>query len=213
MLVIDDNPFSDLLPAAGPRLAALDQLERVIQVGTFAKTLSASLRVGYIAATEEHIDLLTDLKMLTVVNSSGYVERMVNDLIVSGQYRRHLQRLRDRISKARDGTIATLERLGITVFGTPDGGYYLWGELPASFDEIDFARSAAEHGIFIAPGSVFMPEKRAAPRRCGSTSPMRTISGSWRSTRTISRHTGTVTDFGTRPTDGPGREQANRPSG
>jgi DNA-binding transcriptional MocR family regulator len=163
MLVIDDNPFSDLLPAADPRLAALDQLERVIQVGTFAKTLSASLRVGYVAATEEHIDLLTDLKMLTVVNGSGYIERIVNDLIVSGQYRRHLQRLRDRISKARDGTIATLERLGIKVFGAPDGGYYLWGELPASFDEIDFARSAAGHGIFIAPGSVFMPEKRAAP--------------------------------------------------
>ena len=43
---------------------------------------------------------LTDMKMLTVVNSSGYLERMVSDLITSGQYRHHLKRLRDRIGKA-----------------------------------------------------------------------------------------------------------------
>jgi DNA-binding transcriptional MocR family regulator len=154
------NPFSDLFPAVTPRLAALDQLEQVFQVGTFAKTLSAGLRTGYIAAAERDIDQLTDLKMLTMVNSSGYVERVVNDLIVSGQYRRHLSRLRERIEKATATTIASLKNLGIGVFGAPGGGYYVWSELPPEIDEIELAKRAAEESIFLAPGSIFCPDRK-----------------------------------------------------
>jgi DNA-binding transcriptional MocR family regulator len=160
MSVVDDDPFSDLFPASSPRLAALDQLEQVIQVGTFTKTLSAGLRVGYIAAADRHIRALTDLKMLTIVNSSGYVERIVNDLIVSGQYRRHLKRLKSRISNAQDTAVTLLESLGIKVFGMPSGGYYIWGELPDHVDDIDVARQAAEESIFIAPGSMFAPDRK-----------------------------------------------------
>ena len=158
--VVDDDPFSDLFPAVTPRLAALDQLERVLQVGTFAKTLSAGLRSGYIAAAEKDIDQLTDLKMLTMVNSSGYVERVVSDLIVSGQYRRHLSRLRERIEKATASTTVALNNLGMKVFGAPSGGYYLWSELPPEIDEIELAKRAAEEGIFLAPGSIFYPDRK-----------------------------------------------------
>ena len=163
MLVVDDDPFSDLFPASSPRLAALDQLEQVIQVGSFTKTLSASLRVGYIAAADRHIRALTDLKMLTIVNSSGYVERIVNDLIASGQYRRHLTRLKNRISNAQDTAVTTLESLGIKVFGMPSGGYYIWGEFPGHVDDVDLARQAAEESIFIAPGSMFAPDRKTDP--------------------------------------------------
>jgi DNA-binding transcriptional MocR family regulator len=52
-LVVENDPFADLLPATVPRLAALDQLERVIYVSSFSKTLSADLRVGYIAGAAD----------------------------------------------------------------------------------------------------------------------------------------------------------------
>ena len=158
--VVDDDPFSDLFPASSPRLAALDQLEHVIQVGTFTKTLSAGLRVGYIAAAERHIRMLIDLKMLTIVNSSGYVERIVNDLIVSGQYRRHLKRLNKRISDAQEVALRILNDLDIKILGDPFGGYYLWGDLPDHIDDIELARHAAEESIFIAPGSMFVPDRK-----------------------------------------------------
>ncbi|MFX7052503.1 aminotransferase class I/II-fold pyridoxal phosphate-dependent enzyme, partial [Acinetobacter baumannii] len=78
--IVEDDPFADILAPTLYRLASLDQLESVISLGTFAKTLSASLRVGYIAASAGTITALRDMKMLTVVNSSGYVERLVHDL-------------------------------------------------------------------------------------------------------------------------------------
>jgi DNA-binding transcriptional MocR family regulator len=162
LFVVEDDPFADVLTASQPRLAALDQLDRVIYLGTFSKTLSASLRVGYIAASSSISNALTDMKMLTVVNTSGYLERMVSDLIASGQYRHHLKRLRERIRRATAHTMEIFERMGVEVFAPSTGGYYLWANLDPGIDDLEFARRAALEGIFIAPGSVFFPDRRHA---------------------------------------------------
>lgn len=159
LYVVEDDPFGDVLPATQPRLAALDQLDRVIYIGTFSKTLSASLRIGYIAASPPLATALTNMKMLTVVNSSGYLERMVSDLMESGQYRHHLRRLRERIARASLRARTTLDRLDLPIFAAPAGGYYLWTELPEGTDDLGLAARASKQGIFIAPGSVFFPER------------------------------------------------------
>lgn len=160
LTIVEDDPFSDVLPVSAPRLAALDQLERVIYVGTFSKTLSASQRIGYVAASPALTRSLGDMKMLTVVNSSGYLERLVSDLIASGQYRHHLKRLRERIGKATARALGNLEQLGLPAFARQVGGYYLWVALPSGLDDLALARRASEQGIFIAPGTVFLPDRR-----------------------------------------------------
>ncbi|UHC16902.1 PLP-dependent aminotransferase family protein [Methylobacterium currus] len=161
--IVESDPFADVLPAAQPRLAALDQLDRVIYVGTFAKTLSASLRCGYVAARPEVREALRDLKMLTSVNSSGFVERVVHDLIESGRYRRHLRRLGGRIEAATLQGRAVLHGLGLPVFGEPRGGFYLWCGLPEACDLDALSRRAAARSILIAPGGLFLPEGAAGP--------------------------------------------------
>jgi len=159
MILVEDDPFADLLPPITPRLATLDQLERVIYVGTFSKTLSASLRTGYIAGNANLIRSLTDVKMLTVVNSSGYVERLIHDLMAEGHYRHHLNRLRERVNRATREAMLNLERIGLSGFARPDGGYYLWCPLRADIDDVELARQAFDSGIFLAPGSVFCLER------------------------------------------------------
>ncbi len=161
-LIVEDDPFADILPAASPRLAALDQLENVIYVSSFSKTLSASLRVGYIAAARPLAQALCDLKMVTHASTSDFVERIVYDLVASGQYLRHLRRLKSRLSGATTGALAGLKACGLRVFAPPAGGYYLWVELPAGLDDRELARQAAAEGIFLAPGSVFRHERGPA---------------------------------------------------
>lgn len=159
MLVVEDDPFIDLPTVDKIHLASLDQLDNVISVGTFSKTLSASLRCGYIAARPDIISSLTELKMLTDVNSSGHVERLVYNLIDDGHYRRHLKRLGSRIRKATETVVGNLEDLGFTLFAEPTGGYYVYLMLPQGMDDIQLAKEAAKQGIFIAPGSVFCVDK------------------------------------------------------
>ncbi len=153
-MIVEDDPFADILPPLLPRLAALDQLNRVLYVGTFSKTLSASLRSGYIAGPQGLIASLTDVKMLSVVNSSGYVEQVIHDLIARGHYRRHLRRLQNRVVQATASTMAQLARLGFTGIRPPSGGYYVWCPLPGG-DDLELSRRAAAQGIFIAPSTIF----------------------------------------------------------
>jgi DNA-binding transcriptional MocR family regulator len=159
-VVIEDDPFADLQPASAPRLAALDQLETVVYVSSFSKTLSAGLRVGYIAASPHRIAALRDIKMVTVVSGSDFVERVVHQLIARGHYRRHLNRLKDRLDQAFQPSVNALRRLGLPVHPADPGGYYLWVELPEGCAELELARRAAQAGIFIAPGSVFFPDRQ-----------------------------------------------------
>jgi DNA-binding transcriptional MocR family regulator len=155
LLIVENDPFADVVPTASVRLAALDQLERVVYIGTFAKTLSASLRSGYVTADKPLIEALCDLKMLTTVNSSGYVERIIHDLIVTGQYRRHLKRLASRIDEAARLSRDILHDLNLPILGHPAGGFYMWCALPQGTSDIELSRRAAEQDILLAPGSIF----------------------------------------------------------
>jgi DNA-binding transcriptional MocR family regulator len=157
--IVECDPFADILPATSPRLAALDGLRRVIYVGTFSKTLSASLRVGYVAAPPPVVEALNDLKMLTVVSSSGFAERFVTHLINGGHYLRHLRRLRSRIDMATATAITNLADAGWPVPMPPGGGLYLWLPLPKGVNEADFCHRASAQGIFLAPGSIFHPDR------------------------------------------------------
>lgn len=169
LMVVEDDAFGDLVPVNAPRLAALDQLRRVIYVGTFAKILSASLRVGYLAAAPEIVSNLVDMKMLTIVNSSSYVERIVHTVLVNGQYRHHLRRLGTRVRAARVQAHRVAGQLGLELQADPGRaedrqGYYIWVGLPSGLDDLDLARRAAREGIFLAPGSIFFPDPETASR-------------------------------------------------
>lgn len=157
--IVEDDPFADILPPASPRLATLDQLERVIYVGTFSKTLSASLRVGYLAANTALTHALCDLKMLTLVSTSDYVERVVFDLIANGQYRKHQRRLKAHVERATHEAVAALQSVGLTLPYAPGGGFYLWACMKPGQDELALASAASEASIFLAPGAIFMPDR------------------------------------------------------
>lgn len=161
--VVEDDAFADILPASAPRLAALDQLNRVLYVGTFSKTFSASLRSGFVAAAPSITAALQDIKMLTIVATSDYVERFIYNFISSGHYVRHLRRLRGRVAEASSHAAGALTDMGLTVATPSHPGFYLWVELPPGTDELALCRRAAADSIFLAPGQVFAPDRSPRP--------------------------------------------------
>lgn len=159
LVIVEDDPFADLPMGAAIRLATLDQLDNVISIGTFSKTLSASLRSGFIAARSDRIATLAELKMLTTVNSSGHVERLLHRLLVDGHYDRHLKRLVQRTEAAASRVQADLLRAGHRIYSGAKAGYYIYLLLPEDVDDMKLARDGAKESIFIAPGSLFCLDK------------------------------------------------------
>ncbi|KAB7616328.1 PLP-dependent aminotransferase family protein [Amylibacter sp. SFDW26] len=155
LTIIEDDIFGDFETTPAPRLASFDGLERVIYIGSFSKTISASVRCGYIAARPDWIDGLVDLKIATSFGGNVFNAELIWHVLKNGSYRRHIQDLRERLAKARIDVQSKLESLGITPWITPKGGMYLWCRLPDGIDSAQLAQSALPQNIVLAPGNVF----------------------------------------------------------
>ena len=162
-MVIEDDIFCDLQIRKTPRLAALDQLNRVIYARSFSKTLSGSLRVGFLAARQPIVDELADVKMLTSITSSQFVERMLYTLLVDGHYRKFLTRLQKGLEETRLKVADAFERIGMQLFVEPEAGMFLWARFPNVGDALTLTKGATENGIMLAPGVVFRPHLQPSP--------------------------------------------------
>ena len=158
-LVIEDDVYGDLCPPgfAATRLASLDQLQRVVYLGSFSKTLAAGLRVGFIACAPELAKALADQKMLSSMTTPEINERLVFKVLTEGHYRRHVERLRGRLDAVGDKTARLLERLGFRLFGPPGAGMFLW--VDTGVDSAVLAAAGHEEGFVLAPGSLFSPHQ------------------------------------------------------
>jgi DNA-binding transcriptional MocR family regulator len=155
MIIIDNDPFTDLPGNTGTRLAALDQFNSVITISTYSKLLSASFRVGYMTCAPGIAREMAELKLVTTINSSRFSELIITELIRSRRYLRHLDQLACRIDEARAAYLLRVQAMGLTPAAQQEFGYYSFLRLPDRVDERALARSAAEAGIFLAPGRLF----------------------------------------------------------
>jgi DNA-binding transcriptional MocR family regulator len=155
LTIIEDDIFADLEESPAPRLAAFDGLDRVIQIGSFSKTLSAASRCGFVAAKPEWIEGLTDLKIATTFGGGRLNTELVLNVLSDSSYRKHLDWLRSKLAKARREVGRKLADLGIEPWIEPQAGMFLWCKLPAGLDAADIARAALAENVVLAPGNAF----------------------------------------------------------
>ncbi|WP_342729184.1 PLP-dependent aminotransferase family protein [Bradyrhizobium sp. B097] len=162
LTIVEDDIFADFEPEPSARLAALDGLNRVIRIGSFSKTLSASLRCGFIAARADWIEQLVDLQVATGFGGPCAVAtEIIASVLATGFYRKHVEELRRRLVRARRDVGEKLQRIGIEPWLMPRGGFQLWCRLPDGCDSADVARAALADNIVLAPGNVFSTTQSA----------------------------------------------------
>ncbi|TFW05118.1 PLP-dependent aminotransferase family protein [Oxalobacteraceae bacterium OM1] len=164
--IVEDDIYCDLHPGSSvqpaTRIASLDQLNRVIYLGGFSKTLAANLRVGFIATSVDNAKRLADRKMLSVLATSDLGERIVYKILSEGHYRKHVDRLRVKLDGVRDRTAKQLERVGVKVDMAAPAGIFLW--VDAGCDTNVLAEKGVEAGYVFAPGSLFSPSQLPSTR-------------------------------------------------
>ena len=163
MILVEDDIYGDFHSGTATRLATLDQLNRVIYVSSFSKSVSASLRVGYFACNRETAESLCDVKLLTGLTTSEVSEQLIYQLLTDGHYRKHLDKLRAKLLAARQTTITRLEALGFTVYCEPEGGMFIWAKRDDQDNTAELTSLAAKEGIMLAPGNMFRPHHESSP--------------------------------------------------
>lgn len=161
LTIVEDDIFADFEHEPAPRLAAFDGLERVIHMGSFSKSLSASVRCGFIAARHDWIDGLVDLRIATSFGGGRLSSELVLLMLKDGTYRKHMDHLRARLAHSMGETSVKLKALGVMPWIEPRGGMFLWCKLPEGIDAGKIAQAGLREKIVFAPGNVFSQTQSA----------------------------------------------------
>ena len=161
--ILEDDFVGDLRyeGRTQPALKALDPGGRVIYVSTFSKMLMPGLRVGFLAVEGPVYDCLVNFKRVNDLATSTLVQRALEAYVTVGRYQAHLRRSCQIFRKRRDAMLLAIQRYlpaGVQC-DPPQGGLFIWLQLPANLTSEKLLPLAWEEGVDFAPGKSFFPDQ------------------------------------------------------
>src|SRR5690606_15585120 len=139
---------------------AMDTDGLVLNVSSFSKCLAPGYRVGWVAAGR-FAKQVQRQKYSTSLATAVPLQIALADYLKHGGFDNHLRQLRRQLAAQEAQRLAGIEEhfpAGIRL-ARPDGGYFLWLELPARVDTLRLHEEALAHGISIAPGPIFSAKR------------------------------------------------------
>jgi GntR family transcriptional regulator/MocR family aminotransferase len=148
--ILEDDYLGELQlhRRAAPALASLDRDGRVIHVGSFSKTISPALRLGFIVAPTTLVARFAEATLCFGSAPGPAVQHATAQFMREGHYMRHLRRLKRIYSARSDALQAVLERKGYRVH---IGGLAAVVRLPDGVSDVSVARDALAQGLAPSP--------------------------------------------------------------
>ena len=160
--LIEDDVYAELHfgPHAPLCSKAVDPNGRVMHVSSFSKCLAPGYRIGWIAAGR-YATLIQRQKLSTSLATTVPVQIAMADYLKQGGYENHLRHLRRSLAAQEAMLVEAVEAHFPegTRLARPQGGYFLWLELPRTVDALLLHRQALVQGISIAPGPIFSAKR------------------------------------------------------
>ncbi|TCK22098.1 PLP-dependent aminotransferase family protein [Pseudonocardia endophytica] len=165
--IVEDDYDAEFRYVSKPHaaLAAIDNRQRVIYVGTFSKVLFPSLRLGYVVAPPDLVDGFVAAHLSTDMHAHLIDQAVVADFIDHGHLARHLRRMRVLHHERQHELVGLTEPIAGSLDMTPsDGGLHLVGRLADDRDDRAVARNAVRRGVHVWPLSTHYlgPDPRSA---------------------------------------------------
>ena len=161
--LIEDDVYGELyFGARKPRPAkAWDRAGWVMHCGSFSKTLAPGYRVGWVAAGR-YAGEVAQRKLMSSIAAPLPSQEGLSEYLEHGGYDRHLRQLRATLAQHRHATLRDIAKHFPpgTRATQPEGGYFIWVELPSKIDALELHRLALSQGISLAPGHLFSADRR-----------------------------------------------------
>jgi GntR family transcriptional regulator/MocR family aminotransferase len=161
--IIEDDYLSELQleGRAAPALASLDHERRVLHIGSFSKTISPALRLGFMVVPPELGHRFGELAACLAPAPAPAVQRAVAELLREGHYLRHLRRMKRLYAARREMLLRWLREMSSDkTKQQASAGLAVVISLPKSASDVDIASRALQFGLAPAPLSPWYMQPR-----------------------------------------------------
>ena len=190
-ILFEDDPYVELRFEGEtlPTMLSLDRADRVVYASSYSKTVCPGIRVGYLAGPAPLIAETRKVATGTYISPNMVAQAIVAEFCASGAIDRSIETVKDALRERRDTLCAALEReIPEARFVVPEGGYFLWVELPDGADVQRLSERAEEAGVSFVKGTDFLLEGGESAFRIaysGVTAPqieeaVSRLAGAWR---------------------------------
>jgi 2-aminoadipate transaminase len=159
-VVFEDDPYVELRFSGEslPTMLSLDP-SSVVYASSFSKTVAPGIRVGYLVGPRDLIAQVQALATSAYISPNMVAQGIVNQFARSGAIGRSIQTVKEALRERVDVLAAALQReLPEARFVKPEGGYFMWVELPRGTDVSALFDAAAQRGVQFVKGSDFVLE-------------------------------------------------------
>ena len=159
-MIFEDDPYIELRFSGEmlPTMLSMDP-ERVVYASSFSKTVAPGIRVGYLVGPREVIAKIERLATGAYISPNMVAQGIVNQFARSGAIESSIETvknaLRDRVTTLAE---ALRRELPEARFQTPEGGYFMWVELPRGTDVVALLAAAARRNVQFVKGTDFVLE-------------------------------------------------------
>jgi DNA-binding transcriptional MocR family regulator len=158
--IFEDDPYR-AIRFAGEDLPAMFELdggpEHVVYASSFSKTVCPGVRVGYLVGSPERIASIARAATNTYIAPNMVAQSIVNEFCRAGDIDRSIATVKEALAERVEVLVAALEReLPEARFVAPEGGYFMWVELPEGSDIAAIFSAATERGVAIVKGTDFL---------------------------------------------------------
>lgn len=158
--LIEDDTYGEIHfgPRRLPPTKAFDRSGGVLHCSSFSKVLAPGYRVGW-AAAGQYREQVERLKLGTTLATSLPAQLALADYLSDADIDRHLKEFRLALREGRDAMLQAINNYfpPSCLVTQPDGGYFIWLQLPPGVDGLALHRQALDAGISLMPGELFSP--------------------------------------------------------
>lgn len=163
--IIEDNPYGELRfrGEVVPTIKSMDENGRVIYVGSFSKTLSPGIRVGFVCCHEEIMDRIVVAKQVNDVHTTLMMQMLTYEFMTRYDFDEHIAKSCALHGEKCDIMLSAIEKYfpDCVDYTRPDGGIFLWCTLPQGVDAKPIFEKAVERKVAFVPGSTCMVDLEA----------------------------------------------------
>jgi DNA-binding transcriptional MocR family regulator len=159
--IFEDDPYISIrFEGEGlPTMRSQDSAGKVVYASSFSKTVCPGIRVGYLVGPQAVIKQIQTLATNTYISPNMVAQSIVNQFCRSGRIDSAIDTVKTALRARRDALVGALAReLPEARFAPPQGGYFMWVELPEWVNVSELEGAAKERGVVFVKGTDFLLE-------------------------------------------------------